>query len=56
MNTDKIKIWILGEDSNTIKLKFSDLDIPVFVSQRYFKQLIRNRKYVIQGVDYSGWG
>jgi len=56
METDKIRIDILGKDSTMVKLRFSDLDLPVFVSHRYFKRFKGNKQYIIQSVNFSEWG
>lgn len=54
MKTEKIKIKILEANNSVIKVKFPYLEIPVLVTQRYFKKLIKSSQYIIEGVKYAG--
>ena len=49
MISTKMKVKLLEERSDKVKLKFPSIEIPIQVSQRYFKKLKKSDQYEIVG-------
>lgn len=48
MISDKMKIKLIEERSDQVKLKFPSIEIPIQVSKRYFKKIKKSDQYRIE--------
>lgn len=53
MISDKINLKILEESSDKIKLKFPSVEVPVYVSKRYFKKIKTDDRFLISKSNQS---
>ena len=48
MTSDKIKVKILEESADKVKIEFPTVKVPVSVSKRYFKKIKNDNRYLFE--------